>query len=109
MNAIFIALGIDRQHEREYISELVSLRREIDFLEDFIDESPRHRSLSPVVEDLRERESLIKKALQEPTLPSLPDEMRNPFTRRRTPAEVEYIKELIKKCGGRRAKTEPTE
>ena len=52
-----------RLNEQDYIAELVSLRKEIEFLEGFIDESPSHRSLTPAVEDLRERESAIKKAL----------------------------------------------
>jgi hypothetical protein len=98
MNALTRALYPYRQHEREYRKELVILQREIEFLEDFIDESPRNRSLSPVVEDLEERVIMIWKALQEPVLPPLPDTMRNPFTRPRTPAENEYIRELIKRC-----------
>ena len=79
------------------MTELVSLRREIEFLEDFIDESPSHRSLAPAIEDLRERESQIRKALQESELPPVPDELRNPFTRPRTPDETEYIRQLVKK------------
>ena len=105
MNAIFRALGTCRPNEQDYVTELVSLRREIEFLEDFIDESPSHRSLVPAIEDLRERESLIRKALQESELPPVPDELRNPFTRRRTPEETEYIKELIRKCSGKQTET----
>ena len=103
ITALSRALNTYRPHERDYMTELVSLRREIVFLEDFIDESPSHRSLAPAVEDLRERETLIRKALQESELPPVPDELRNPFTRRRTPEETEYIRQLIKKHSGKRA------
>ena len=105
MSAILGALQTYRPNEREYITELVNLRREIEFLEDFIDESPSHRSLAPAIEDLRERESLIKKALQESTLPPVPDELLTPFTRPRTPDEKEYIRQLIKKHSGKRVKS----
>jgi len=98
-----------RLNERQYIKELVSIRKEIDFLLDFIAESPKHRSLAPAVEDLRERESAIKRALQEPELPPLPDELRNPFTRERTPEETEYIRGLIRENDEKRTKSEPTE
>ena len=109
MTALSRALNEYRPHERDYMTELVSLRREIEFLEDFIDESPSHWSLAPAIEDLREHESAIRKALQESELPPVPDELRNPFTRRRTPEETEYIRQLIKKCGGKRTKTVQTE
>jgi hypothetical protein len=102
MRALSRALQIYRPNEREYLTELVSLRREIEFLEDFIDESSSHRSLAPAIEDLRERESAIKKALQESELPPVPDDLRNPFTKPRTPDEKEYIRQLIKKHSGRR-------
>ena len=102
MTALSRALNTYRPHEQDYVTELVSLRREIEFLENFIDESPSHRSLAPAVEDLRERESLIRKALKESELPPLPYELRNPFTRRRTPDEKEYIRQLIKKHSGKR-------
>ena len=98
MRALSRALKIYRPNEQDYMIELVSLRKEIEFLEDFIDESPSHRSLAPAIEDLRERESLIKKALQESELPPVPDALRNSFTRPRTPAEKEYIRLLLKDC-----------
>ena len=47
------ALKIYKPHELEYRTELVKLQREINFLQDFTDESPHHRSLVPVVGDLR--------------------------------------------------------
>ena len=100
MTALSRALNTYRPHEQDYVTELVSLRREIEFLENFIDESPSHRSLAPAIEDLRERESQIRKALKGSELPPVPDELRNPFTRRRTPEETEYIRQLIKKCVG---------
>ena len=101
MTALSRALNEYRPHEQDYMTELVSLHREIEFLEDFIDESPSHRSLAPAVEDLRERETLIRTALKESELPPVPDELRNPFTRRRTPDETEYIRQLIKKHSGK--------
>jgi len=104
MTALSRALNDYRPHEQDYLTELASLQWEIDFLLDFIDESPSHRSLAPAIEDLRERESAIKKALQESELPPVPDELRNPFTRQRTPDEKEYIRQLIKKHSGKQAK-----
>ena len=104
MRALSRALQTYRPNEQDYLTELVSLRREIEFLEDFIDESSSHRSLAPAIEDLRERESAIKKALLESELPPVPDELRNPFTRQRTPEEKEYIRRLIKKHSKKRAK-----
>ena len=109
MRALSRALNHYRTNEREYITELVSLRKEIDFLLDFIDESPKHRSLTPAVEDLRERESAIMKALQESELPPIPDELRNPFTRERTPEDEEYIRQLISEYDERRTKSVPVE
>ena len=99
MKALSRALNIYRPHEREYIAELDGIRKEIEFLEDFIDESPSHRSLAPAIEDLRERETLIRAALRESELPPVPDELRNPFTRPRTPEENEYIRQLIELFG----------
>jgi hypothetical protein len=95
MRAIARALNHYRPNEREYIIELDRIRWEIEFLLDFIDEAPINRSLYPVVEDLREKETLIKRALRKLELPPIPDELRNPFTRQRTHAEQEYTKELI--------------
>ena len=97
MTALSRVLNTYRPNEQDYMTELFSLRREIEFLEDFIDESSSHRSLAPAIEDLRERETAIKKALQESELPPVPDELRNPFTRPRTPDEKEYIRQLIRK------------
>jgi len=107
MTALSRALNTYRPNEQAYVTELVSLRREIEFLEDFTDESPSHRSLAPAIEDLRERETAIKAALRESELPPVPDELRNPFTRRRTPDEKEYIRQLIKKHSKKRKKIVP--
>jgi hypothetical protein len=57
MRALSRALKIYRPNEQDYMIELVSLRKEIEFLEDFIDESPSHRSLAPAIEDLSERQT----------------------------------------------------
>ena len=73
MRAFSRAFKTYRLHEQDYLNELVSLQREIDFLQNFIDESQSHRSLTPAVDDLRERQTLIKAALQEPVLPPMPD------------------------------------
>ena len=105
MRAISRALNIERLNEREYRTELASIRREIEFLLDFIDESPSHRSQTAMVEDLMETEWRIELALQRPTLPPIPYELRNPFTRPRTPAEAEYIRQLVRKHNGKRDKS----
>ena len=102
MTALSRALNTYRPNEQDYIAELVSIRKEIEFLLDFAQESPSYRTLSPVVVDLLEREALIERALRLPTLPPLPYELRNPFTRRRTPEETEYIRQLIKKHSKKR-------
>jgi len=107
MRAFERAFQIYRPNERQYIIELERIQWEIKFLLDFIDESPSNRSLYPAVEDLRERETAIKKALQESVLPPIPDELRNPYTRPRTPEETAYIKGLIKKYGEKRVKPVP--
>ena len=109
MKALERALRINCPHEREYLKELVGLRREIEFLENFIDESPSHRSLTPMVEGLEERVSLIRQILRRPELPPMSNELRNPFTRQRTPDETEYIKQLIRKHSGKRIKPVPVE
>ena len=109
MRAIERALKAYRRNEREYLAELVSIRREIEFLLDFIEESPSNRSLYPVVEDFMEKEMKIETALRRPTLPPLPDELCNPLTRPRTPAEKEYIRQLITRHSGKRTETVPVE
>jgi hypothetical protein len=98
MKALSRALTHYRPNEREYIAELDGISKKIVFLLDFIDQSPSHRSLYPVVEDLEVKEMLIKRALRRPTLPPMTDELRNPFTRRRTLAKREYIRQLLKDC-----------
>ena len=102
MRAITAALENYRPHERDYLIELNGIRREIKFLLDFIDESPSHRSQTAMVEDLMETEWRIELALQKPILPPIPHELRNPFTRPRTPAEAEYIRQLMEKYNGKR-------
>jgi len=102
------ALKTDRQHEWEYRKELDSIRWEIEFLLDFLQESRSHLSLAPMVEELLEKEALIERALRRPTLPPLPDQLRNPIARPRSPAEKEYIRLLIKDCR-ERAKHAPAE
>jgi len=101
MTALSRALQTYRPYEQDYIAELVSIRREIEFLLDFAQESASNRTLSPVVVDLLEREALIERVLRLPTLPPLPYELRNPFDRPPTPDKAEYIKKLMKKCGGK--------
>ena len=108
MTAFARAFNIYRPNERQYLAELDSIHWEIEFLQDFIDESPSHRSLAPMVEVLTEKVLQIEKALQEPELPPLPDELRNPYTRPRTPEETAYIKELIAKCSKKQAKFVPS-
>jgi len=92
------ALKIYKPHELEYRTELVRLQREINFLLEFMWEHNYQRYFAPVVQELTEKETKIKKALCRRTLPPLPDELRNPFTRQRTPAEMEYLKNLGKNC-----------
>ena len=98
-----------RQHEREYLNELNSIRKEIEFLLEFMEESPSNRTLYPVVEDFMEKEMKIERALRRRKLPPLPDELRNPYTRPKTPAEQEYIRKLIKKYSGKRGISVPVE
>ena len=109
MRAFTRALRIHCPHELEYRTELVKLQREINFLLEFMWEHDYQRFFAPVVRDLTEKETKIKKALCKRTLPPMPDELRNPFTRSRTPAETEYIRQLIKKHSGRRTKSVPVD
>ena len=109
MKALTKVFQTFRPNERQYLAELDSIRKEIEFLLNFIEESPSHRTLSPMVEDLMEREMLIERALRRPTLPPLPDELRNPHTKPRTPKEQEYIRQLIKKHSRKRTETVPGE
>jgi hypothetical protein len=84
-----------RQHEQEYLVELDSIRWEIEFLLDFIDEYPSPQPVYPAIEDLKERETLIMRALEGSELLPLPDELRNPFTKPRALAQREHIQKLI--------------
>ena len=107
MKALTKVFQTYRPNERQYIAELASIRKEIEFLLEFMEESPSNRTLYPVVEDFMEKEMKIEVALRRPTLPPIPEELRNPLTRVRTPAENGYIRRLIKKCSGRRKKIVP--
>ena len=101
MSALSRALQTYRPHEQDYIAELDSIRWEIEFLLDFITVISSHKSAYLAIEDLEKRETLIKKALRRPILPPFPDDLRNPFTRSRTPAQREHIRQLIKGRGKR--------
>jgi len=83
MKAITETLKIYRPHELEYRTELVKLQQEINFLLEFMWENNYQRYFAPVVQELTEKETRIKKALCKRTLPPMPDELRNPFTRQR--------------------------
>ena len=91
------AKRIYRRHEKDYCNELASIREEIEWLLEFVRESPSHRTLSPAVVDLLEREALIERALRRPVLPPLPYKLRNPFDCPLTPAKAKYIKRLMKR------------
>ena len=77
-----------RPNEQAYRAELDSIRWEIKCQRASVWRNPRQ----PVVRDLKRRVTLIKKALQKPTLPPLPDKLRNPFDIPPTPVEVEFLK-----------------
>jgi hypothetical protein len=85
-----------RQNEQEYLTELDSIRWEIEFLLEFTEEYQSPQPVYPAIEDLKERETQILEALQESELPPIPDELRNPFTKSRTLAQREHIQKLIK-------------
>jgi hypothetical protein len=104
MKALERALKIHRPHELEYRNELIKIQREINFLLEFMWEHDYQRFFAPMVQELTEKETKIKKALCKKTLPPMPDELRNPFTRPRTPEETEYIKNLVRD-DGKRAKS----
>ena len=76
-----------RPNEQAYLAELRSIRWEIKCQRASLWSNPRQ----PVVRDLKRRVALIKKALQKPTLPPLPNALRNPFDIPPTPVEVEFI------------------
>ena len=91
------AKRIYRQHEKDYRNELASIREEIEWLLEFVQESPSNRTLSPAVVDLLEREALIERALRRPVLPPLPYKLRNPFDRPLSPAKARFVKRLVEK------------
>ena len=91
------AKRIYRRHEKDYRNELASIREEIEFLLEFVRESPSHRTVSPAVVDLLEREALIERALRRPVLPPMPYKLRNPFDRPFSNAKAECVRKLVKK------------
>ena len=64
MKALTKVFQTFRPNERQYLVELDSIRKEIEFLLNFIEESPSHRTLSPMVEDLMEKEWRIERTLR---------------------------------------------
>ena len=84
------ALKIHRPNEREYRAELDSIQRDIGYWSWHI-EHGNQRIYSLIVEDLKERELLLKEALRRPALLPLSKELRNPFDLPPTPDEVEFL------------------
>jgi hypothetical protein len=85
-----------RRYEKEYRKELVSIRREFEYLVAFMRECPTHRIFTSVAKDLKRRGLLIKRTLRKPKLPPMTDRMRNPFNIPLTTAEMEFVKSLGK-------------
>jgi hypothetical protein len=81
-----------RPHELEYRSELGSIQWEIKCQRASLWKHPYQWLFSPVIKDLKQRATLIKRALREPALPPLPDTMRNPLNVPPTPVEIEFLK-----------------
>ena len=86
------ALKSHRLYEREYLDQLDGIRWEIECQSASLWRNPCRWLFCPVVKDLKRREKLIKRALRQPILPPLPDELRNPFDIPPTPVEVEFLK-----------------
>jgi len=80
-----------RPNEPAYLAELRSIRWEIKCQRVSVWSDPRQRFHSPVVRDLKRRATLIKKALQKPTLPPLPNALRNPFDIPPTPVQESHM------------------
>ena len=81
-----------RLHELDYRDELDSIRTSLHYLESGM-EHPELRSLvAPTVKKLEDKEWLIEQVLQLPSLPPLPDSLRNPL-HNLSPLEAELVKE----------------
>ena len=85
------ALKIHRPNEQEYHTELDSIRREIEYWTWCMREHGYQRIYSLMVDDLKERELLLKEALRRPALMPLSKELCNPFNVPATPDEVEFL------------------
>ena len=81
-----------RLHELEYRNALASIQSS---LENLLTAPPSLQALVPLsIKKLRQRESLIKQALLEPTLPPLPDSLRNPLD---DPIKVKFVEDVMQK------------
>ena len=84
-----------RQHELEYRSELESIQSSLDNL---LSASPSlQQTFSPTIERLKRKAVLIEQALQQPTLPPLPDSLRNPLN---DPTKIKFVEEVMQKVLG---------
>jgi len=89
---IMDALRIYKSHEQDYRNELVSIQREIECWVEAVRDHGNQRLYSLIIEDLKERVSLLQQALQRPELLPLTAELRNPFNIPPTPVEIEFLK-----------------
>ena len=84
-----------RPNELEYCNALASIQSS---LENLLTAPPSIQALVPLsIKRLQQRESLIKQALQEPTLPPLPDSLKNPLT---DPIKVQFVEDVMQKALG---------
>ena len=75
-----LALTTLRPNEGEYLAELEDIQTTIKALSTAMRVDPSTQSaLAPKIEVLKQKESLIKQARQQPTLPPLDDALRNPL------------------------------
>ena len=90
----------DRLHERDYLDQLGGIQWEIEYWKGFMEKHDYRQFYAPMVEALKHRELLLRQALQQPILPPLPDELRNPFDIPPTPDETEFIETTRLYFGG---------
>ena len=81
-----------RPNEQDYRNELDSIRREIAYWTWHKEERGYQQVYSLILDDLQEKELLLKEALRRPALLPLSKELRNPFDLPPTPDEVEFLK-----------------
>ena len=95
-----------REHEQDYLDELAHIQNKRGYLAAVMGDPTLHLLLSPAVEDMRRRESRIKKVLRRPVLPPLTDKLPNPWDSL-TPEDQEFLRQCFEEDRKEREKRFP--